>query len=133
MQEIFLTDTAKAADVVLPAACYAEKDGTFTNTERRVQRVRKAINPPGEAKPDWQIFCELSNKMGYALNYESAEDIFEEIRTLLPQYAGITYKRLEEVGLQWPVPSGPNHGPVIRPGFQNPDRDRNYIFPPLPD
>lgn len=113
VQDIFLTDTAKAADIVLPAACYAEKDGTFTNTERRAQRVRKAVNPPGEAKPDWQIFCELSNKMGYALNYESAEDIFEEIRTLLPQYAGITYKRLEEVGLQWPVPSEDHPGTAV--------------------
>jgi formate dehydrogenase alpha subunit len=113
VQEIFLTDTAKAADVVLPAACYAEKEGTFTCTERRVQRIRKAVNPPGEAKPDWKIICELSNKMGYALNYDSAEDIFEEIRKLLPQYAGITYKRLEKVGLQWPVPTEDHPGTVV--------------------
>lgn len=113
VQDIFLTDTAKMADVVLPAACFAEKDGTFTNTERRVQRVRKAVNPPGEAKPDWQIFCELSKKMGYPMNYESAEDVFEEIRRLLPQYAGITYKRLAELGLQWPVPNEDHPGTPV--------------------
>ncbi len=114
VQDIFLTDTAKMADVVLPAACFAEKDGTFASTERRVQRVRKAVEPPGEAKPDWQIFCELSKKMGYEMEYASAEDIFEEVRKLLPQYAGITYQRLDEVGLQWPVPTEEHPGtPVL--------------------
>jgi len=114
VQDIFLTDTAKAADVVLPAACFAEKDGTFTNTERRVQRVRKAVAPPGKAKPDWRIFCDLSRKMGYDLKYKSAEDIFEEISSLLPQYAGITYSRLEKEGLQWPVPDEDHPGtPVL--------------------
>lgn len=114
VQDIFLTDTAKAADVVLPAACYAEKNGTFTNTERRVQRVRKAVEPPGEARPDWKIFCDLSRKMGYEMDYESEEDIFEEIRSVLPQYRGITYNRLDEVGLQWPVPDEEHPGtPVL--------------------
>jgi len=114
VQDIFLTETAKRADVVLPAACFAEKDGTFTCTERRVQRVRKAVEPPGEAKPDWQIFCELARKMGYEMEYASAEEIFEEVRTLLPQYAGITYARLEEQGLQWPVPDENHPGtPVL--------------------
>ncbi len=114
VQDIFLTDTAKAADIVLPAACFAEKDGTFTNTERRVQRVRKAVNPPGQARPDWQIFCDLSHKMGYNMGYKSAEDVFEEIRSLLPQYKGIRYERLEEVGLQWPVPDEDHPGtPVL--------------------
>jgi formate dehydrogenase alpha subunit len=114
VQDIFLTDTAKMADVVLPAACFAEKDGTFTCTERRVQRVRKAVEPPGEARADWRIFCDLSKKMGYEMDYASAEDVFEEIRTLLPQYKGITYERLEKVGLQWPVPSEDHPGtPVL--------------------
>jgi formate dehydrogenase alpha subunit len=114
VQDIFLTDTAKMADVVLPAACFAEKDGTFTCTERRVQRVRKAVEPPGEARADWRIFCDLSKKMGYEMDYDSAEDVFEEIRTLLPQYKGITYERLEKVGLQWPVPSEDHPGtPVL--------------------
>lgn len=114
VQDIFLTDTAKLADVVLPAACFAEKDGTFTSTERRVQRVRKAVEPPGKAKPDWQIFCELSQKMGYEMSYASAEEIFEEICQLLPQYRGITYKRIEKEGLQWPVPDANHPGtPVL--------------------
>lgn len=113
VQDIFLTDTAKMADVVLPAACYAEKDGTFTCTERRVQRIRKAVEPPGEARPDWQIFCELSRKMGYDMDYESPEDVFNEVRQLLPQYAGITYERLEKVGLQWPVPTEDHPGTSV--------------------
>jgi formate dehydrogenase major subunit len=113
VQDLFLTETAKYADVVLPGASFAEKDGTFTNTERRVQRIRKAVNPPGEARPDWQIFRDLSNKMGYELRYESAEDVFEEIRSLLPQYKGISYARLEEVGLQWPVPTEDHPGTSV--------------------
>jgi len=113
VQDIFLTETAKMADIVLPAACYAEKDGTFTCTERRVQRVRKAVDPPGEARPDWRIFCDLSKKMGYDMDYSSAEDIFEEIRSLLPQYAGITYDRIEKEGLQWPVPNEEHPGTTV--------------------
>ncbi len=114
VQDIFLTDTAKMADVVLPAACFAEKDGTFTNTERRVQRVRKAVEPPGEARPDWKIFRDLSKKMGYEKHYDSAEEVFEEICSLLPQYKGITYARLEREGLQWPVPDQNHPGtPVL--------------------
>ena len=114
VQDIFLTETAKAADVVLPAACYGEKDGTFASTERRIQRVRKAVNPPGEARPDWKIFCQLSTRMGYEMDYKSPEEIFEEMRQLLPMYAGITYERLEKVGLQWPVPNEEHPGtPVL--------------------
>jgi formate dehydrogenase major subunit len=104
VQDIFLTETAKYADVVLPAACYAEKDGTFTSTERRVQRVRKAVKPPGQARADWEIIATLSTRMGYAMSYDSAADIFEEIRTLTPTYAGMTYDRVEACGLQWPCP-----------------------------
>ena len=88
VQDIFMTETAKYADVVLPAGCYAEKDGTFTNTERRVQRVRKAVEPPGEARADWEIIHDLSTRMGYPMHYDSAADIFEEIRDLTPTYAG---------------------------------------------
>jgi predicted molibdopterin-dependent oxidoreductase YjgC len=104
VQDLFLTETARYADVVLPAACYAEKDGTFTNTERRVQRVRKAVEPPGEARADWEIIAELSTRMGYPMRYESPADIFEEIRTLTPTYAGMTYERVDACGLQWPCP-----------------------------
>ena len=114
VQDIFLTDTARLADVVLPAACFAEKDGTFTCTERRVQRVRKAVEPPGEARPDWQIFCDLARRMDYEMHYDSAEAIFNEISSLIPQYKGITYQRLEQQGLQWPVPDENHPGtPVL--------------------
>ena len=117
VQDIFLTETAKMADVVFPAACYAEKDGTFTCTERRVQRVRKAVDAPGKAKPDWQIIMELSARMGYEMHYNHPEEIFDEVVGLTPQYKGITYERLEEVGLQWPVPDANHPGtPVLHIG-----------------
>jgi len=105
VQDIFLTETAQMADVVLPACAFAEKEGTFTNTERRVQRVRKALEPPGEAKADWEIICGISGKMGYPMAYASAREICEEVRTVTPSYAGITYERLEKEGLQWPCPT----------------------------
>jgi len=109
VQDIFLTETAQMADVVLPAASFAEKDGTFTNTERRVQRVRKGVEPPGQARPDWEIIADLAARMGYAMQYRSAEEIFAEFTELTPSYAGISYKRLEkEGGIQWPCPT-PKH------------------------
>jgi formate dehydrogenase alpha subunit len=108
VQDIFLTPTAKLADVVLPGVSFAEKDGTFVNTERRVLRVRKAIEPVGESRQDWQIIQDISNRFGYEMAYDSPEDIFKEIAELTPSYAGITYERLEGVGLQWPCPS-PDH------------------------
>jgi len=108
VQDIFLTETARLADVVLPSACFAEKDGTFTNTERRIQRIREAVSPPGEAKSDWEIIAALAGRMGYAMNYSSAQEIMEEINRVTPSYGGITYKRLEKNGLQWPCPT-PDH------------------------
>ncbi|MDY6969748.1 MAG: molybdopterin-dependent oxidoreductase, partial [Spirochaetota bacterium] len=111
VQDIFMTETAQLAHVVLPTYSFAEKDGTFTNTERRVQRVRKAVEAPGEAKEDWKIFTEIASKMGYDLNYSSAEEIFNEIATITPSYAGINYKRIdEEGGLQWPCPNTGHKG-----------------------
>jgi len=110
VQDIFLTETAKLADVVLPSASFAEKDGTFTNTERRIQRIRKAIEPPGEAKPDWEIISSLATLMGYPMQDSSAQQIFEEITGLTPSYAGITYRRLENEGLQWPCPTTDHKG-----------------------
>jgi formate dehydrogenase major subunit len=110
VQDIFLTETAQIADVVLPVAVFAEKDGTFTNTERRVQRIRKALEPPGEAKTDWEVICDLSTKMGYPMHYTSAKEIFEEVTTVTPSYAGITYKRIEREGLQWPCPTHDHKG-----------------------
>jgi formate dehydrogenase alpha subunit len=103
VQDIFLTETAELADVVLPAASFAEKNGTFTNTERRVQRVRKALAPPGEAKSDWTIICELANKMGAkGFDFKSASSVFDEIASVSPIYAGINYTRIKALGLQWP-------------------------------
>ncbi|KPU43375.1 formate dehydrogenase H [Oxobacter pfennigii] len=105
VQDLYMTETAKFADVFLPAALYAEKDGTFTNTERRVQRVRKAVEAPGQCRADWDIICDISKRMGYNMDYKDAEEIFEEIRRLTPSYSGITYKRIEKIGLQWPCPT----------------------------
>jgi len=125
VQDLFLTETAQLADVVLPAATFAEKDGTFTNTERRVQRVRKALNPPGNALPDWEIVQAIAQRVSAKLaernsngnghlvrpssygywEYESAEEIFDELAALTPSYAGINYARLERGGLQWPCPN----------------------------
>jgi len=102
VQDIFPTETAVIADVILPAAAFAEKDGTFTNTERRVQRVRKAVEPPGEAKADWEIITLLAEKMGYRPGYQNPERIMEEIASVTPIYGGIRYDRLNKYGLQWP-------------------------------
>ncbi len=115
-QEIFLSETAEFADVVLPAACYAEKDGTHTNTERRVQRWRKAIDPPGEAKPDWLIVCEIARLMGYEKQfpYSDASEIFDEIARVTPSYGGMSYERLENpYALQWPCPDRNHPGTQI--------------------
>jgi len=109
-QDIFLNETGELADVVLPSACFAEKDGTFSNTERKVQRIRKAVDAPGTAKADWQILAELATKMGYAMQYKSAEEIMTEINELTPSYAGITYERIEKEGLQWPCPNADHPG-----------------------
>jgi len=109
VQDIFLTETARLADVVLPAATFAEKEGTFSNTERRVQRVRKAIDPVGESRPDWRIVCDIAQGMGAkGFEFESPAEIMEEIASVTPQYGGISYERLEEGGLQWPCPN-PEH------------------------
>lgn len=102
VQDIFLTETASMADVVLPACSFAEKEGTFTNTERRVQRVRLAIEPVGESRPDWSIIRDLSSRFGYPMHYQSSGDIMQEIASVTPSYAGISYLRLEKSGLQWP-------------------------------
>jgi predicted molibdopterin-dependent oxidoreductase YjgC len=111
VQELFLSETAQVADIVLPAASVAEKDGTFTNTERRCLRIRKAIEPVGNALPDWQIIARLSEAMGYPMFYESAEDIFNEITTLTPKsYGGMSYDRLGINGLQWPCPDAAHPG-----------------------
>jgi len=113
VQDIFMTETAELADVVLPATSFAEKDGTFTNTERRVQRVRKAMEPIGQSKPDWRIITELANKMGANFNYSSPNEIMDEIAGLTPLLGGINYDRLEKGGIQWPCPDKDHPGTPI--------------------
>lgn len=115
VQDIFLTETAELADVVLPATAWAEKDGTFTSTERRVQYIRKAVDAPGEARADWAIICDIAKKMGSELfNFNSPQEVFEEIRTVTPQYAGMNKERLSKPeALHWPCPDEEHPGTPI--------------------
>jgi formate dehydrogenase major subunit len=114
VQDIFLTETAEFADVVLPATSFPEKEGTYTNTDRRVQLARKAVNPPGQARTDWQVIADLSHRMGYPMEYRSAKEIFAEIASLSPSLAGITYERLHnEVGVTWPCPEPGHPGTTV--------------------
>lgn len=117
VQDIFLSETAEYADVILPATSFAEKEGTFTNTERRVQKIRQAISPKGESKPDWQILTLLANRLGFNWNYQHPQNIMDEIASLTPSYGGINYERLEERGLQWPCPQENHPGtPFLHKG-----------------
>ena len=114
VQDIFLTETAELADIVLPATSFAEKEGTFTNTERRVQRVRQVIDPVGNAKNDLWITCELAKRLGgTGFDLSGPEETMKEISSLVPSYGGITYERLEGRGLQWPCPSKDHPGTPI--------------------
>ena len=115
VQDLFMHETAERAHVFLPAAAFAEKDGTFTNSERRVQRIRQAIDPPGQARPDWWIACELARRTAGRLgisvsgfDYHHPSEIFDELARLWPSLAGMSYARLESGGLQWPCPT-PDH------------------------
>lgn len=110
IQELFLSETAQVADVVLAAASSAEKDGTFTNTERRCMRINKAIEPIGQSLPDWEIIRRLSNALGYEMEYSGPEEIFDEMTALTKSYAGMNYQRLGIDGLQWPCPNGDHPG-----------------------
>jgi formate dehydrogenase alpha subunit len=113
VQDIFLTETAMKADVVLPAVTFAEKDGTFTNTERCIQRVRKAIPEHEDAKADWKIIQLLANRFNLKWHYLNPAEIMEEISSLVPQYEGISYDRIESKGIQWPCPSIDHPGTPI--------------------
>ena len=109
VQDIFLTETARLAQVVLPAASFAEKDGTFTNTERRIQRIRQAVPSPGEAHPDWEILCDLAKRMGApGFNFANPGEVMDEISRLTPIYGGVGFGYLENNSLQWPCPN-PGH------------------------
>ncbi len=116
--DIFANETAEMADVVLPAASFAEKAGTFTSTERRVHRVRPALPAPGEARPDWQILTDLAGRLGAGWAYDGPEAIFAELASVTPQYAGISHRRLDHKGgLQWPCPTPDHPGtPILHVG-----------------
>jgi formate dehydrogenase alpha subunit len=106
VQDLFINETGQMADVILPGVSFAEKGGTFTNTERRVQLVRPALLPPGDAWQDWEIITEIANRMGENWQYEGPDEIFSEMAALTPQYAGMSHQRIEqEGGLQWPCPT----------------------------
>ena len=114
VQDIFLSETAQLADVVLPACSFAEKDGTFTNTERRVQRVRKAIEPVGDSKPDWWIACQIARRIGAkGFDFENPSQIMNEIADVTPSYGGISFNRLDTGSLQWPCPTEDHPGTTI--------------------
>jgi len=111
VQDLFLTETTKFAHLVLPGASFLEKDGTFTNLERRIQRIRKAVEPPAGVLPDWQVVSEISTRMGYPMSYGHPSKIMDEIATLTPSWTGVSYDKLEQVGgLQWPVPAKDHPG-----------------------
>ncbi len=114
VQDLFMSETAKFAHLVLPGASFLEKDGTFTNLERRIQRIRKAVDPPNGILPDWRVVCEVSTRMGYPMAYEHPSEIMDEIARLTPMFAGVSYDRLDgHAGLQWPVLSSTHPGTAL--------------------
>ena len=146
VQDLFMHETAQIADVVLPATSFAEKDGTFTNSERRVQRIRKAVEPRGQSRPDWEIICDLGRRMCRKLelpledqfSYTHPSEIFDEMARLTPLLSGISYERLEqEGGIQWPCPTPDHPGTpqLYAESFPRGDRARflGYEQGPLSD
>lgn len=146
VQDIFLTETARYADVVLPGVSFAEKDGTFTNTDRRVQRVNKAVNPVGDVKQDWQIICDLAKYLGYDMEYDHPSQIMDELSSLTPSYGGINYERLDKSSLHWPCPDknhpgtktlhvgkfsrgkGKFHPVFYKPPAEKPDKEYDFML-----
>lgn len=128
VQDIFLTETAEYADVILPAASNYEKDGSYVNTERRVQYSPKVVDPPGQAKADWEIICELSSRLGYPMSYKDTAEILEEIAQVTPIMAGIRQDRIRSVGIQWPVPTLEHSGTTVMFAEKFP-RGRGKFFP----
>jgi formate dehydrogenase alpha subunit len=131
VQDIFPSETVELADVVLPAASFVEKDGTFTGTDRRIQRVRKAIEPLGEARADWEIICAIGQTMGAAgFDFESPAEVMDEIAELTPIYGGVSYERLErERWVQWPAPTADHAGtPYLHRGRFSRGRGRFHAI-----
>jgi formate dehydrogenase alpha subunit len=128
VQDLFATHIGSYAHVILPGASFAEKDGTFTNMERRIQRVRRAVSPVGDSRADWKILCDLSTKMGYPMRYQGPAEVMEEIASLVPIYAGVNYPGLEKEGIQWSSMNGRKRrffpieykGPVEQPDDKYP-------------
>lgn len=111
VQDIFMNKTALHADVVLPATAWGEHEGVYSSADRGFQRFRKAVDAKGEAKPDWQIICEIATAMGYPMSYKNTEEIWDEMRNLCPSFAGASYKHMEELGsIQWPCPTEDHPG-----------------------
>ncbi|HMA45217.1 MAG TPA: formate dehydrogenase subunit alpha [Gemmatimonadales bacterium] len=131
VQDLFLTETARYADVVLPATSFAEKTGTFVNTERRIQLSHRALDPPGDARGDLEILIELSRRLGLPTPFQSAEDVMREIATVTPSWAGVTYARLEGAGLQYPVPTPDHPGTAFLFDRAFPTADGKGIFVPV--
>lgn len=130
VQDMFLSETAMLADVVLPACSFAEKSGSFTSASRLVQKVDKIIEPVGKSRPDWEILCDLSDRMGYPMPYRGPQDIMQEIAALAPSYGGISHGRLETAGLRVPCPSADHPGTEFLWGktFKTPD-GKGHFFP----
>jgi len=127
VQELFLTETTKFAHLVIPGASFLEKDGTFTNLERRIQRIRKAVDPPEGVLPDWQVVSEVATRMGYPMSYGHPAEIMDEIARLAPTLAGVSYERLEGEGLQWPVPSAAHPGTALMHGDRFPRGKATFV------
>jgi formate dehydrogenase major subunit len=132
VQDIFLTETAEYADVILPATTFFEKTGTYTNTDRRVQIGRPALDPPGEARPDWQILCELGTRLGYPMNYAAPEEIFREFASLTTSYRGLTYQRLGTQGTIWPIVNPDDEETPVLFSDRFPTSDGKARFVPCP-
>ena len=128
VQDLFLTETARYADVVLPGASFAEKDGTYVNTERRIQLARKAIEPPGSARSDLDIIIELSNRMGLATPFRTASEVMDEIAQVTPSWRGVSHARLGGEGLQYPVVDATHEGTAFLFGDSFPTRDGKGTF-----
>jgi formate dehydrogenase major subunit len=129
MQEIFFTETCRFADVILPGCPSLEKEGTFTSTERRIQRLYRAMEPLGESRPDWEIIQDIANRLGAGWKYEHPSQIYEEIAPLTPLMAGVTYERLEGYKtLQWPVAEDGSDQPLLyTKQFKFPDGKANFF------
>jgi len=128
VQDLFMSETAKFATLILPGASFLEKDGTFTNLERRIQRIRKAVDPPNGILPDWRVVCEVATRMGYPMTYAHPSEIMDEIAKLTPIFAGVSYGRLDDpAGLQWPVPTAAHPGTTLMHGETFPKGKARFV------